>query len=49
MGSFKGASIEFLTSSSNFRVYRGGRALGLFIFSLIGLKRIFFANIFQKL
>ena len=26
-----------------------GRALGHFIFSVIGLKRIFFTNIFQKL
>ena len=26
-----------------------GRALGHFIFSLIGLKRILFTNIFQKL
>ena len=26
-----------------------GRALGHFIFSLIGLKRILFINIFQKL
>ena len=26
-----------------------GRALGHFMFSLIGLKRIFFTNIFQKL
>ena len=28
---------------------RLGRALGHFIFSLIGLKRILFTNIFQKL
>ena len=31
------------------KTYHLGRALGYLIFSLVGLKRILFTNIFQKL
>ena len=39
---------DMLTPNSK-RVHYLGRTLGHFIFSLIGLKRILFTNIFQKL
>ena len=48
MGARRVESLSFGVGSVEFEGLLG-RALGHFIFSLIGLKRILFTNIFQKL
>ena len=40
---------EFAHHVTNAQCFFLGKALGHFIFSLIGLKRILFTNIFQRL